>query len=225
MPEQSYSGSYKKKIYARLYKLLQRGGMTHLLAHYHLGRRGYLAEYGWFDAFAKGMPMSKNGEPLPWLVYPVIDLLQERLQPDFAVFEYGSGASSRWWASRVRQITSVEHDPVWYSEGVRKAPQNLRLLLREGDAYPRAIAEENSKYHIVIVDGRRRAECAVHGAEYLRDDGVLIWDNSERERYQSTQAALRDRGFKHLRMRGIAPSSFELQETSILYRANNCLGL
>jgi hypothetical protein len=217
--------SPKEKVYAAVYGLLQRSKMTKLLAHYALARDGYLVKKGWFDAFAAGMPVDGRGEPLPWLVYPVIELLEERVKPHFRVFEYGSGASSRWWANRVEQVVSVENDLRWHELGMKLAPANLRVLHRERDAYPRAIAEQGTTFHVVVIDGRWRAECSLIGATCLTEDGVLIWDNSERPHYAEAQAALRAKGFKQLRLKGLAPSSVALQETSILYRVGNCLDL
>lgn len=215
----------KEKIYSTLHGVLRRGNLTSILAHYKLAREGYLVKYGWFDAFAAGSPVDGQGDPLPWLVYPVIDLLEERSKPHFRVFEYGSGASSRWWASRVQQVTSVEHDRGWYERGTTLAPSNLRLLHRDGKDYPAAITEQPTSFHVVVIDGRWRCESATASVQCLTDDGVMIWDNSERERYADTQTELRAKGFKQLRFRGMAPSSVALQETSIFYRQENCLGL
>ena len=49
---------------------------------------------GWFSEFKTGEPVDKNFEPLPWLTYPFIDFIIERLSKEFSVFEIGNGNSA-----------------------------------------------------------------------------------------------------------------------------------
>ncbi len=55
---------------------------------------GYLMDVGWFSEFKTGEPVDKNFEPLPWLTYPFIDFIIERLSKEFSVFEIGNGNSA-----------------------------------------------------------------------------------------------------------------------------------
>jgi hypothetical protein len=54
---------------------------------------------------------------------------------------------------------------------------------------------------------------------------VIIWDNSERERYSEGIETLKSRGFRQLRFTGFSPIDFMESETSILYRDKNCFGI
>jgi hypothetical protein len=55
--------------------------------------------------------------------------LQERLKKDMRVFEYGSGFSTLWLASRVRSVVSIETEEVWYRNLKSKLPSNVQLSL------------------------------------------------------------------------------------------------
>jgi hypothetical protein len=49
----------------------------------------------------------------PWINLPAIKILKNILRPDARVFEYGSGGSTVFFAKRVMNVISVEHDLLW----------------------------------------------------------------------------------------------------------------
>jgi hypothetical protein len=59
---------------------------------------------------------SPVSEKMPWITFSSIDLLEKIIQPGMKVFEYGSGGSTLFWASRVKNIVSVEHDKGWFEK-------------------------------------------------------------------------------------------------------------
>ncbi len=52
-------------------------------------------------------PLDADGRPIPWMNYPVIDLLRERLTKDLHLFEFGSGFSTTFYAQLVGHVTSI----------------------------------------------------------------------------------------------------------------------
>ena len=77
---------------------------------------GYLSDVGWFNAFKAKNPVDQKFRPIPWVTYPFIDFLSGRLNRELEVFEFGSGNSTLFFAERVKQLTSVEHNKDWYNE-------------------------------------------------------------------------------------------------------------
>lgn len=67
--------------------------------------------------------LSKNGEAgdQPWIVYEAREWLDAILDQGMKIFEWGSGGSTLYFASRVKEIISVEHDSGWFNK------VNLRL--------------------------------------------------------------------------------------------------
>jgi predicted O-methyltransferase YrrM len=128
----------------------------------------------------------------PWLTPQAIQILDGWLRSSDKGLEFGSGRSTLWFASRLSQLTSVEHDPAWYgrvsgmisSEGLQNAtcllcslepeieggiPPYLRMLDRFG---------ENS-LDFILIDGRLRDECANAVLTKLRPGGLLVLDNAD----------------------------------------------
>src|SRR5262245_16177519 len=51
---------------------------------------------------------------VPWFSYSAIDFLEGFLKPNMAVFEYGSGGSTVFFARRVKSVLSVEDNSQWF---------------------------------------------------------------------------------------------------------------
>lgn len=192
------------------------------------GKSSYLKDTGWVRSFIQAEPVTSDGDPVPWMNYSIVSLLDERLSKDFVLFEYGSGYSTIFFARRVKEVISVEYDPVWYERAITSAPENLSVLSRAQDvdgAYCRAVREFDESFDVIVVDGRDRVNCVRHAIVKLNDRGVIILDDSDRERYAPAFGFVRNAGFRILSIRGVKPMSGRGHQTSIFYRDNNCLGI
>lgn len=197
-----------------------------LLATFSL--RGYLGEKGWLLSRSRLLPLNCVGSPLPWYTYSFISFIRPKLRADMSVFEYGSGNSTLWWAERVSYVTACEHDRAWYDLTGGKLPGNVDYmfcLLEPRGRYSEMCGVRDSKYDCIIIDGRNRILCAAHAIKQLKDDGVIVWDNSDRSKYKEGYDLLVDAGFKRLDFWGLGPINSYEWCTSIFYRKDNCLGI
>jgi hypothetical protein len=80
-----------------------------------------------------------------------------------------------------------------------------------------------NRFDVVLIDGRRRNECAAHAPRSLKSSGIIIWDNSERLRYRTGFEILESQGFRRLDFDGLGPVNPYGSRTSIFYRSENCL--
>ncbi len=188
-----------------------------------------LKEDGWFRSFDARASIDANGKPIAWYCYTFIKFLGDRLTKEMTIFEYGAGNSTFWYAERVKNVHSVEHDKDWYEDLSKKIPQNVSIkyvdLVANQRGYIENIKENQIFYDIIIVDGRRRNDCVMFGIDYLTPKGVLILDNSEREDYIPAKKFLTEKGFKSLDFVGMPPSSAHNSQTSVYYRSENILGI
>lgn len=188
----------------------------------------YLRGTNWLESARLRRPIDAKGDPIPWYTYSAISFLKPRIRHDFSVFEFGSGNSTLWWAGRAASVRAVEHEPQWAEIVQKDLPDNasLQVLPLETDGeYARAAIASGEKFDVIVVDGRDRINCARHSIPALKPDGVLIWDNTERRGYSAGFTALFDSGFRRIEFRGLAPIRGKELETSIFYRADNCLGI
>ena len=171
--------------------------------------------------------MDAAGNPIPWFTYAAIEFLEKRLQKSFRVFEFGSGNSTRWWARRVDFLISCEHDPVWYNKMKSDLPSGVTYLLEtvENGSYARSVRISGTSFHIIVIDGTDRVECARRALDSLLPEGVIVWDNSDREEYRTGYDLLTREGFRRLDFFGLGPINAAGWCTSIFYREHNCLNI
>jgi hypothetical protein len=190
-------------------------------------RKGVFVDEGWFESFKTQQAVRASGEPIPWYTYAFIDFLEPRLTGDERVFEYGCGNSTRWYAPRVAEVVAVEHDEDWARRiGPLLAPPSEVLTRPAGDAYVDAI-RGRGPFDVVVVDGIEplRPACARAAVDELADDGVIVWDNSDRPEFDQGMEHLRPAGFRHLPFKGLGPTAVTAWETSVVYRDRNRLGI
>jgi precorrin-6B methylase 2 len=193
---------------------------TELLMLYSLRYHSYLADIGWFNSWKKQRPVGPGGDPLPWFTYPAISFLDRRLRSEMVVFEYGCGNSTYWWAARVAAVYSCEHDFGWYEAIRNNLPPNAHLSLCSGDDYVEAIHRAKSKFDLVVIDGRQRVKCMMTCLSALKDDGVIVVDNSDLIEYENGSNFLRENGFKEINFDGPGPVTANSWRTSIFYRSS-----
>lgn len=202
--------------------------ITGLYSLYALRRSSALLEDGWFKSFSKSAPMGLNGEPLIWFSYPAIDFIKDRVHRDMCVFEYGCGAGTLWWASRVKEVTACEHDFAWFEKISNVAPTNVHLFhakLEYGGEYSKKILDYSKCFDIIIIDGRDRVNCAINCIHALKENGVVVFDDTDRRQYSKAFDFLATSGFKRIDFKGMGPGLTMKFETSVFYRTDNVFGI
>lgn len=192
------------------------------------GIKGYLSEIGWFKSFDSKSPVDAHSEPIPWVTYSFIDFIADRIRKEQIIFEFGSGNSTFYYAKRALKVVSVEHDKSWFDKISASKPSNSEMIfceLKTAGDYCKMPVSMGQKFDIIIVDGRDRVNCCYQSLAALNENGVLVLDDSEREKYSDAIVFLKGKGFKELSFSGISPGLFYRKSTSVFYKTNNCLGI
>lgn len=188
---------------------------------------------------------SHNLRPIPWMNYQTVDHL-ENIVPDGAmVFEYGSGASTKYWISRGCQVVSIEHDRKFFDlmHDALSASCNYRLFEPEIDPNPNRHSHESPEsykssdytgysfesyvkaidkypdahFDLVVVDGRARPSCIKRSIPKLKSGGIMILDNSDRSYYlQDTAIFLA--GWRQVTFRGPVRGLFHQEQTTLFWK-------
>ncbi len=198
-----------------------------------------LARLGWIKSVTQDAAVDAENSPIPWMTYPIISFLDERLRKDFRVFEYGAGNSTRWLAPRVQSIVSLEHDRHWVEKVAPDLPSNCAVHLREvndsrsygemsfGDgieenAYVSFIGELGERHDVIVVDGIHRLSCLRRCVDFLNAAGVLVVDNTNESAFAPMRQTLKQAGFREIPFHGMAPIQNWLSCSSVFYRRENC---
>lgn len=120
-------------------------------------RNDYLTRSGWLESADSKLSV-RGGKPLPWFTYGAIAFLERVISPDLALFEYGGGQSTRYWAERLRRVVSIDHDPA-FAALIRPAlPDHAEFLIVEEGAAPSARQERMSADQPVFTDPERTVQ-------------------------------------------------------------------
>lgn len=137
-------------------------------------------KYGQFKSIKSGSCINNDGVKIPWYTYPAIEFLNNIDFSQKVVFEYGSGNSSVYWASKAKAVFSVEHDKEWYEELNKNLAKNQKISLCESEnSYLKAINNISGKIDVIVIDGIYREKCAKLVKENISERGIVILDNSD----------------------------------------------
>ena len=159
------------------------------------------------------------------------------------VFEWGAGASTIWFEKRSCIITSIEHHEEFYRSLLELKSAyglNFELKLRMSTSaelsskylsgkrgYERQTFEdyvcaidEHGLFDIIVIDGRARADCLQHAIEHLKEDGIVVFDNSNRARYAK---AIKTSGLVARKVSGLTPASPWATSTTFLAKKASIL--
>jgi hypothetical protein len=195
-----------------------------------------LADHRYFASVRSGEYLDKEGNYTPWFTFAAIEAIKNWDLSDKRVFEYGSGYSTLFWASRAKEVISVEHHPGWHEKISRLAPGNARIILvpidQGADEYhPTPKTRDQFKlyaeaitgfgmFDLIVVDGyarsRVRYQCAQAALPHLEPDGLMILDNSDW--LPATAMYLRQSGLLEVDLSGPAPGNEFHQTTSFFFR-------
>ena len=195
-----------------------------------------LRDQGYFRSVTAGEYRDENNGYLPWFTYPAIEALKNWDLSDKRVFEYGSGYSTLFWASRAQEVISVEHNPQWEQKIAGLAPANAKIILApideaKNDYHPSAetlaelaryaetIDQSGGRFQIIVIDGyarsRVRYRCARAALPHLDDNGLVILDNSDW--LPATAMFLRQSGLIEVDLSGPVPGNDNHQTTSFFF--------
>ena len=149
---------------------------------------------------------------VPWWTFDSVDRVADFLarRPGARVFEWGSGASTLWLAARAGSVHSVEHDAGWAEALLPRLPANVDLVVvsptpspapvigsaKPGHAgldfssYVAAIDGVDGAFDVIVIDGRAREACLQRAITRLAPDGLIVFDNVDRQRYRDAIGTL-----------------------------------
>jgi hypothetical protein len=187
-----------------------------------------LYKKSWINSARHGFTVDENHFPIPWYTFDAIEFLQKNLTKNNIIFEFGCGASTLFFASKVKKVVSLESNRRWF-EIITSILKNSGDFLLEENYFSNANCEifinedalnqdeyqnfaqnysqkNNIKFDFLIVDSLKRFECVKNSFEAVKNDGYLILDDSERPNYRKIFDFMQKNNFTFQDFIGIAPA-------------------
>ena len=136
-----------------------------------------------------------------------IEVLEDVLQPQFNVLEFGSGASTIWLAQKVWWVYTIEHNRVWLGK-IDKAIRDLELqnvstflveqqLMVYRELLP-AFQRAKFQFDVILIDGIERGTCIKHCFDVVKPGGYVLLDDAHRMKYHLIPRKFKKRGWSRL---------------------------
>ena len=194
-------------------------------------------------ALSRRSGRSAIADGVPWVPFVALRWLSRQLRGDMRVFEWGSGGSTVFFARRVREVVSIEHDAAWHALVAerlgRESLSSCRYELIEPrpmppggtefgsgqpghtdlcfEDYVRAIERyPEQHFDLVMIDGRARIACLKMALRRVKVGGIVYLDNSNYERYQAHLGA--PPGFERHDLAGVSPYGGDVWTQSSVFR-------
>jgi len=115
-----------------------------------------------------------------------VQYLEHIVQPGFVVFEFGSGASTPWFAERTAYIYSVESDPDWHAavwEALKPIGCYELTLCPVEDKYgsqhyaDQIKQQPDESVDLVFIDGKARPHCLLAAKPKVKPGGWMVMDD------------------------------------------------
>jgi len=169
-----------------------------------------------------GFCINGKGEPIPWITYSCLEYISRLDFSELNIFEFGSGSSTLWWASRAKTVHAVEREEDWFNLVKPQLPSHVNIELCKNEAhYSDCISNKQMKFDVIIIDGAVRYPCVESSLLKINEDGIIILDNSEW--YPNASKLLRENGFIQVDFSGFGPINAFTSCTSIFFRGTKVL--
>ena len=149
----------------------------------------------------------RNNEEKPWMdeesegkfIQEMLNITGKHID----VLEWGLGFSTRYFTAILRskniefEWDAIEYDIDWYIFAKKWGLENVNLFLfqeelpddkqwmrgREMNEYVDFPKTRGKKYDLMFVDGRKRVRCLEIAKDYLKENGIVILHDAQRQDY------------------------------------------
>ena len=133
----------------------------------------------------------------PWIHENVIKMLEEKINKDTKILEFGSGYSTLFFQNLANNLTSIEHNDYWYNKIKPLINDKTNYILKSINYISKPCIDKkfyncdtieellnknisDEYYDIIMIDGIHRVNCAFGSYKKLKKGGILILDDTNR---------------------------------------------
>ena len=138
-------------------------------------------DYGFLESSRSDVPVNNKNQIMPMYTYPCYEWLDSIDWTGSKVFEFGTGYSTVWWQNKKVDYYGVEDDGEWYQRIIKLINGKQLKVKYEIDLkkYMKTIYDYDFKFDVIVIDGQVRFDCIKPALEKIKDNGMIIYDNSD----------------------------------------------
>ena len=136
-------------------------------------------EYGFLESSRRDVPVNNKNQIMPMYTYPCYEWLDSIDWTDSKVYEFGTGYSTIWWQNKKADYYGVEDNKEWYDRIKKSGFKNKVKYEPDHKKYIKTIYDYDFKFDVIVIDGQVRFDCIKPALEKIKDNGMIIYDNSD----------------------------------------------
>lgn len=199
----------------------------------------FSSERGWENLY--------DNYPLPWIYVKATHFIEWHLilNPNSRVLEFGGGTSTFWFSDKVAEIFTIEDNEIWVNQieslAKKRNINNINIICRTPEArnkidiesqfqtsvkeyegysaenYVNEIDHIDGLFDVIFIDGLCRVSCARKSIKKLKNKGLLVFDDSQRDRYQKFFDEIKN-DYKIIRIEGSKAYGQGYGETALIFK-------
>jgi len=145
--------------------------------HFNFITHKLRTEYGFIESSSKNMPLDNKNNIMPMFTYPCFEYLNSIDWLGADVFEYGAGYSTLYWNKKGVNYHGVENNSEWF-EKIKGNNKNI-FLKEEPKDFVNSISSCDKQFDVIVLDSVYRYDCVKPALDCVKDEGMIILDNSD----------------------------------------------
>ncbi|HUN74580.1 MAG TPA: hypothetical protein VMU40_08700 [Steroidobacteraceae bacterium] len=128
----------------------------------------------------RNAPVLGDGQPIPMMSYSLVEYLHGIDLCAVELLELGGGSSTRFWASRVKSVLTLETSQEWLLSVQSQRLPNVEARLSTPESLSGDAVRLGRTFDGIVIDSAaNRLELAGRAVAMLRPGGFVILDNSD----------------------------------------------
>lgn len=173
-----------------------------------------LVATGWVGSLVQGTPVDGAGRPIPSFTHSATEFVETHLRSAWRVHVWGDPAVAPWWAGRVtavRVVTETQGPELTYGPNVTIA------RIPVGRDYSGSVGIDGP-FDVAVLGGEDLDGCAKATLGHVRDTGLVIVENSDRQACAVAIEIFAALGWRRIDFWGLLPGYLFRGCTTVLFK-------
>ena len=173
-----------------------------------------LVATGWVGSLVQGTPVDGAGRPIPSFTHSATEFVETHLRSAWRVHVWGDPAVAPWWAGRVnavRVVTETQGPELTYGPNVTIA------RIPVGRDYSGSVGI-GGPFDVAVLGGEDLDGCAKATLGHVRDTGLVIVENSDRQACAVAIETFAALGWRRIDFWGLLPGYLFRGCTTVLFK-------
>ena len=173
-----------------------------------------LVSTGWVGSLVQGTPVDGAGRPIPSFTHSATEFVETHLRSAWRVHVWGDPSVAPWWAGRVnavRVVTETQGPELTYGPNVTIA------RIPVGRDYSGSVGIDGP-FDVAVLGGEDLDGCAKATLGHVRDTGLVIVENSDRQACAVAIEIFAALGWRRIDFWGLLPGYLFRGCTTVLFK-------